>query len=398
MMILAQTGFPAPGSSGNFTTLSDDDQSIVLALDGSVAFEGEANGVAGIGLWFGKKGAVQPVALPGSAAPNSLLGAGYTWRSIGSSVEVNGSDELAYAAYLNGPGLNGTNSEFVVAGPPDAPRVIAQSGQPAPGIPGAFFQSVPGWGLGFGGNGVDYEHELIGQDGAVAFVATCSTNENNFGLWLAPNSGATPILIMHTGQQAPGTPPGVVFTNFFEGLPPFGNVFMNGRDEIVFLSMLTGPGVGSTNNVGIWQAEPDGTVNLVARSGDTIDVGGGVQRQIQISYLGGFGNDAPLFGGPEDGRPRLFNNRGQILFQASGSLFLAQTGIIISAELSGNDVLLHFPTLAGKNYEVDYKTNLSAAAWSVAVPSVAGTGGEVTVTNSIMNSSQTGFYQVVRTD
>jgi hypothetical protein len=44
-------------------------------------------------------------------------------------------------------------------------------------------------------------------------VAFYSTNDNNWGLWLAPTNGAMPMLIMHTGRQAPGTPLGVVFTN-----------------------------------------------------------------------------------------------------------------------------------------------------------------------------------------
>ena len=86
-----------------------------------------------------------------------------------------------------------------------------------------------------------------------------------------------------------------------------------------------------------------------------------------------------------------------MLFSSSQGLFLARNGIILNATAAGRSILLSFPTLAGKNYRVDYKSSLSAPAWSVAVPSVTGTGDSVTVTNAV-SAGAGGFFRVARTD
>jgi hypothetical protein len=402
LLLVARTSSPAPGSSGNYTSISDDARAMALAPDGRVAFEATADGTSGLfGLWFGNATTLQTAMIPGKPAPVSLLGTGYSFNILGDTIEVNGTGQLAFSTSLTGPGLNNTNSQFTVAGAPGALRVIAQSGQPAPGIPGAFFRSY------FSGGPV-FTDELIGEDGAVAFAASYGTNGYDFGLWLAPSNGATPILLMRTGAQAPGAPPGIYFTNSFQYLPPFEEVFMNGQNEVVFRSYLAGPG-SDTNllrNIGIFLAEPEGTVNLVVRSGQMIDIGGGKLRELQNVT---FGDNPPSLGGPADGRPRLINNSRQILFWATwqnplgppdfGSygqgLFIAQIGLILSAMRSGTDVVLSFPTVAGKHYCVDYKTQLLAPSWATLVASVAGTGSTASLTNT---PHGTMFYRAVRTD
>jgi len=161
---------------------------------------------------------------------------------------------------------------------------------------------------------------------------------------------------------------------------------------------VAGPGVGSTNSVGIWLAEPDGALSPIVRAGDTI-TSGGVSRKLGLVTFGNAG--IPTVGGPEDGRAVPFNDRGEIFFSAylsSGQgLFLAHSGLTLAAMRAGGDIVLSFPTDAGKHYRVDYKNNLSAPAWSVAVPSVIGTGAEVAVTNT-PSSRDAGFYRVARTD
>jgi hypothetical protein len=278
-----------------------------------------------------------------------------------------------------------TNYEDVVlAGPPRALRVVAESGQPAPGIPGSVFTNSNG-SLGVFGD------VLIGSDGSVAFVASFSPTGYDYGLWLAPSNG-TPQLIARTGGQAPGTPSGVVFTSSLQYLPPFDEFYMNAGDQIAFQASLSGPGVGLTNASGIWLADPDGTVSLIARAGDTI-----AGQQLGFVSLGYYIYLPPNVAGPEDGRRTPINSRGDVLFSSGQGLFLARNGIILNATVAGGEILLSFPTLAGKNYRVDYKSSLSAPAWSVAVPSVTGTGDSVTVTNAIP-ASGAGFYRVARTD
>ncbi|MEZ6193652.1 MAG: hypothetical protein R3C45_20610 [Phycisphaerales bacterium] len=64
-----------------------------------------------------------------------------------------------------------------------------------------------------------------------------------------------------TGDAAPGTDPGVTFKSFRKG------VSLNGLGQTVFQAVLQGPGVDSTNANGLW-SEGSGALNLVARQGN----------------------------------------------------------------------------------------------------------------------------------
>ncbi len=389
--IVARIGFPAPGVTGNFTEISDAAGAVALMPSGKVAFMGSTT--ADSGVWMGDGDDVVGVALYGRPAPVSLLGAGNTFGfQRGENLEVNGRGELAFSTFLNGPGLNDTNSEFVVAGTPSNLRVIVQSGQPAPGIAGAFFQ--PFYQLGSA-----FSHVLLGADGAVVFVGCYSTTGTNFGLWLAPTNGATPLLLMRDGQQAPGTPAGVVFNDATAVYaPPIRQAFMNSRNQVVFRARLGGPGIGNFS-FGIWLAESDGTVNLIARSGDMIDTGDGTVRQLDNVT---FGVDPVFMAGPEDGRSSPFNDRGEIAllayFTDTTGVVIAHTGLNIKAERVGNDILIRVPTLTNKTYRVDYATNLPTVFRPVLKDSIMGTGGEVTVTDTNAISVGSRFYRAVRLD
>jgi len=346
---------------------------------------------------MGTPGAFQAVALPGGPAPTSLCGAGCTYAFVGGQeVEVNGRGEIAFQATLSGPGLNNTNSSFVVAGTPGALRAVAQSGQTAPGVAGGFFYT--------------FGDVLIGSDGSVAFVASYTATGFDFGLWLAPPSGP-PILIARSGAPAPGTPNGVVFaTPAFIFLSPFDEFYMNARCQIAFRAELAGPGIGQTNSAGIWLAERDGTVNLVVRAGDMLDVGG-ASRQLTGVTFGQVG--VPVVAGPEDGRASPFNDRSEVLFSArwrnpSGApyfgsfgqgLFIARSGLILTGAKVGNDIVIKFPTIAGKHYRIDCADSLPTSPWLVLMASVLGTGAEVTVTDAgAVSLLKQRFYRVVQLD
>ncbi|SPE51721.1 hypothetical protein SBV1_1420001 [Verrucomicrobia bacterium] len=66
----------------------------------------------------------------------------------------------------------------------------------------------------------------------------------------------------------------------------------------------------------------------------------------------------------------------------------------LGAQVSGSNLVLSCPTLAGLQYQVQYKTNLSAAAWLPLGGAISGTGSPLTVTNTEVNSAQS-FYRVV---
>src|SRR5262245_2938904 len=56
-----------------------------------------------------------------------------------------------------------------------------------------------------------------------------------------------------TGQQAPGTEPGVVFDNFAHGYTfPEPAPVVDDEGHVAFFAFLRGPGVSSSNGAGIW--------------------------------------------------------------------------------------------------------------------------------------------------
>lgn len=115
------------------------------------------------------------------------------------------------------------------------------------------------------------------------------------------------------------------------------------------------------------------------------------------------GVDAEFSASPEDGRRTPFNDRGGVALlltftDFSRGVFLARTGIVLSGEHVGTDLRIRFPTLSGNQYRVDYRTNLHAGDWLVVAHSLAGTGVEMSVTdtNAVLVGER--FYRVVRTE
>jgi hypothetical protein len=72
---------------------------------------------------------------------------------------------------------------------------------------------------------------------------------------------------MREGDEAPGLP-GVTFLSFFSNTPygsvPFG---LNDRGDVAFSASLAGPGVDDANDVALFLARADGTIDLVRVGG-----------------------------------------------------------------------------------------------------------------------------------
>jgi hypothetical protein len=100
-----------------------------------------------------------------------------------------------------------------------------------------------------------------------------------------------------TGQQAPGMPSGANFEWFAYALP-----VLNDVGQTAFVASLTGGGVVSTNNYGIW-SEGSGSLTLVAREGSHAP---GTPVGMTFGDL-----DGSLPGGEP-----VLNNAGQVAFQA----------------------------------------------------------------------------------
>src|SRR3954447_21192216 len=129
-------------------------------------------------------------------------------------------------------------------------RVVALTGQPAPGTGGFTIASL----------GIP----LLNEAGNTAFQGTDNaiSTINNF-IWSGGGGGGTAIAA-HEGSPAAGTPFGVAFgdVSFFSFNP---NLSENG--SVALTAPLTGTGVTTSNDSGIWRGTNSATLQLLGRKG-----------------------------------------------------------------------------------------------------------------------------------
>jgi hypothetical protein len=186
-------------------------------------------------------------------------------------------------------------------------------------------------GLAAGVNYGDFSRAYITGAGDTTFIGKLAGLDVNTGndtaLW-ARRGGALD-LIAREGDLAPGTEAGV---KFFD-LTMLGNsqgYQINNKGQVAFESLLTGPGVTSANDTGIWATDLAGTLRLVAREGSLFDVNDDPNiedfRTILTTDLQWFN------GGGEDGSGGAFNNAGQLVVSLrftdnSGGVFVINTAV-----------------------------------------------------------------------
>jgi hypothetical protein len=61
-------------------------------------------------------------------------------------------------------------------------------------------------------------------------------------------------------------------------------------------------------------------------------------------------------------------------------------------QVSGTNLFLNWPGVAGQTYQLEYKINLNDRAWTPVGSPVTGTGGMLTLTNSSGGSPQRFFH------
>jgi hypothetical protein len=130
-------------------------------------------------------------------------------------------------------------------------KLVGARGEQAPGMPvGIKFDQLIG-------------NPALNNSGRVAFHALVAGDgigfDNRGGVW-SESAGAL-TLIARTGNHAPDVPSGV----HFAGFP--GPVLTDAEGRVALRGTLSGNGVDSTNDTGIW-AERNGTLTMIARGGE----------------------------------------------------------------------------------------------------------------------------------
>ncbi|MEM7625551.1 MAG: choice-of-anchor tandem repeat NxxGxxAF-containing protein [Planctomycetota bacterium] len=276
--LIARKGDPAPGTVPG--VIYRDFGFPRLSASGQTAFFAtlSGNGVSGFnneGIWSeaaGDAGALGLIARAGDGAPDTAPGVYYDDFD---NPLLNGAGQTAFFAKLFiSPEVSRTNDGGIwseAAGTVGAPSLIAREGDPAPG-------TAPG--VIYGPLGTPAFNEA-GQTAFHALLAGRNVGIGNGSIWseVAGTVGA-PGLVAHEGDAAPGTEPGVIY-EFLSTTP-----VLNGAGQTAFGARIAGPGVDDTNNRGIWSeaAGAIGAPGLVVRSGEPAP---GTSSDVKFSGFGG---------------------------------------------------------------------------------------------------------------
>lgn len=290
--LIARTGNHAPHTPSGVTFREFIRPSLTLNSIGQMAF---LAGLAGAtvnssndqGIWLGGSSSLTLLVREGDFVPGTPIG---TYLSSLNSPAINSASQVAFSGTYSG-------SEFgsgIWSTTSDSLRLVARYGTPAPGMPNGVVFSL------------SFSDPVLNLSGQTAFSAVLSgpgiNSSNAYSIW-SEGSG-TLALVARTGDHAPGTPAGVTFKWIFE------NPQLNSAGKVAFITELTGSGVNLTNDVGIWAEDATGSLQLIAREGDQLEVAPGDFRTIQ--YLNFYEN----FSNNSDDHPSGFNDLGQLVFSA----------------------------------------------------------------------------------
>jgi hypothetical protein len=205
-------------------------------------------------VWSEGSGSLGFVARGGDPAPGTPEGVNYDSFLVQSG--FNDVGQTAFFAFVTGDGVDPSNDQGIWSEGSGSLSLVARSGSPAPGTP----------------DGVNIREFFypaeINNEGQTLFSGWLTGDgvdvTNDEGVWLDTSGAVT--LVARSGDAAPGTPDGVIFAPFSD-LPANAFRALNNAGQIAFRGKLTGTGVTSTNDHGIW-VESDDSLELVARAGD----------------------------------------------------------------------------------------------------------------------------------
>jgi hypothetical protein len=291
LTLLARTGSQAPGTPSGvmFRNLGRSH----LNNRGHSAFRGFLSG-PGVsdanrdGIWTDRTGSVELVVRSGTQAPG--MPTGISLRSVVYD-SLNTADQIAFSGRLVGPGVDDSNDQGIWVEDSGNFRLVVREGSAVPG----------------GASGVVFgetSEVVLNDAGHVALVSGLTgsvvDSTNDGGLWREGASGLE--LVARRGSQAPGVSAGLNFDVFSS--PAFNNL-----GQVAFEATLSGNGIGSANDAGLWATDPAGVLRLIARAGDPLEVAPGDARIVSDLRL-----TASIVSGA--GVPTGLNNKGQVAFAA----------------------------------------------------------------------------------
>jgi hypothetical protein len=242
-------------------------------------------------VWSNRSGSNALLARIGDAAPGTSAGVTFDWLESDYYPPINNADKTIFEALLTGPGVTNTNNAGLWSDASGSLSLLARAGDPTPGMHGVTFTA--------------FSAPLLNNSGQAAFIGSLAgtgvTSSNDNGIW-SDRSGQQKM-VARKGSQPPGTAAGTWFDTFSE------DMMINDAGQVAFASFLTGPGMTSSNDYGIWAEDRAGVLRLVVREGNQIEVAPGDSRTVKsIEYFCCTSGD---------GTSNAFNAFGQLAFRAN---------------------------------------------------------------------------------
>jgi hypothetical protein len=268
-------------------------QGYVLA---TTSLEGITNTMYTQGLYRDSSGAFAAIQLNQTPinGENALL-------ASFSDPATNNAAQTVYEASLSGPGvIDASNHGVFYQDAGAVPTRLMRDGTPAPGTAaGVNFSNASGE--------VD-ANPVINAAGKVLFQYGLTgpgvTTANDIGLWTGTPGNVSKLV--REGDAAPGLGAGATFTGFTSS----GRV-INGAGQVAFYAFYNAPAVGG-GGAGLFAQDTSGVIQLIARTGQTIQIAPGDVRTIETLHVITTGPT-----GNQDGRATFFNDQGHLAFRAT---------------------------------------------------------------------------------
>jgi hypothetical protein len=219
------------------------------------------------GVWSNRSGSMALVARSGDHAPGTPSGVNFFNVDDAfafNNIALNNAGQTAFGAGLSGTGVDATNDSGIWSESSGSLTLVAREGGQALGAP----------------SGVNYLRlglPTLNNAGQTAFSSSLS--DGRYGVWLASFNSLALVAILDSFASS---------------------VALNDAGQIAFLA--------GDEGTEIWATDRTGALQLIARVNDPLEIAPGDFRTIRtLKFVGGF-NGA--------GRPRGFNNRGQLAFYA----------------------------------------------------------------------------------
>jgi hypothetical protein len=302
LQLLARAGSAAPGNGIAFGAITG-----ALFNGANYLLSGYALTSLGdaTAIWSTSSGSLQLVAINGAQAPGEA--AGSLFDEVDNYATLNSSGTVAFASFMTGNGFNLSNSLTIWSGTPGNIAPLVAFGSPAPGTPAEDSFS-------------SFGSPTINNNGRITFAGSLQGGDvsasNSGGIWSGtPGSLA---LVARAGAAAPGLGGSIAFSSFSYYL-------LNGANNTAFVASVTGPGVTSADNTGIW-SQTAGGLALVMRSGDTALS----TPEIESNAMGQIAFEAPIEGAGlpsyADGIWLFDPSAGLLPIAYSGELFQVAPG------------------------------------------------------------------------